>query len=201
MSGRLRRKAAKCSAPSARRYTMKSFQRPPMAASAAVSAQPGIALAREAGERLPAGAFLAASMGVDRVDFTGPPQCSHMLLLPIRLILSCVVGLSAVAASAGAVPDSALAIPSTPAGAPRDFDFEHGSWKTTLRRRLHPLSGSDAWVDYAGTTIVHPLSGGKANVVELDVSGSAGRIQALSLRLFDTQQAKWTLNFSSMASG
>src|SRR5262245_60574213 len=133
---------------------MKSFQRPPMAASAAVNAQPGIALARASGERLPAGAFLAASMAVDRVDFTSSSQCSHMLLATIRLILACIVGVWAFVASdsatAGAAPDAARAIPATPAGAPRDFDFEHGSWKTTLRRRLQPLSGSDTWADYAG---------------------------------------------------
>lgn len=100
---------------------------------------------------------------------------------------------------AGAI--AAPALPATPSGTPQDFDFEHGNWHTSLRRRLRPLSGTDVWAEYAGTTTVHPLLGGRANLVELDVSGPEGRIQGLSLRLFEVQQQRWTLNFSNAASG
>jgi len=135
-----------------------------------------------------------------------------MHLLPSRSTLRGVVGLLAIAsacavcappsaARAGTLPDSALAIPATPAGSPHDFDFEHGQWHTTLRRRLRPLSGSDVWADYAGTTIVRPVLGGRANLAELDVSGAEGRLQGLSLRLFDLKQKRWTLNFSNPTSG
>jgi len=135
-----------------------------------------------------------------------------MFQLPTRSTLSgfaawlvvasaCAVGAPSSTASANTPADSALAIPATPAGSAHDFDFEHGRWHTALRRRLHPLSGSDVWADYAGTTIVRPVSGGRANLVELDVSGPAGRIQGLSLRLFDPKQKRWTLNFSDAASG
>ncbi len=64
-----------------------------------------------------------------------------------------------------------------------DFDFEIGTWKTKLRRLKNPLSGSATWVEYEGTTVVRKVWDGRANLVELDVSGSAGRIEALSLRL------------------
>jgi len=126
-----------------------------------------------------------------------------MFLLPTRWTLRGLAGLLAIAGACavGAPPDAAHAIPATPVGSPRDFDFEHGRWHTTLRRRLHPLSGSDVWADYSGTTVVHPVLGGSANLVELDVSGPAGRIQGLSLRLFDTKHKRWTLNFSNAASG
>jgi hypothetical protein len=30
-----------------------------------------------------------------------------------------------------------------------DFDFEIGTWKTHLSRRLHPLTGSTTWVEMA----------------------------------------------------
>ena len=128
-----------------------------------------------------------------------------MFLLPTRSTLRVFAASLAIAGAAcahvDAQPDAALAIPATPAGSPQDFDFEHGHWRTTLRRRLHPLSGSDLWADYAGTTIVRPVLGGRANLVELDVSGPAGRLQGLSLRLFDTTQKRWTLNFSNATSG
>jgi len=42
---------------------------------------------------------------------------------------------------------------------------------------------------------------GRANLVELDVSGPEGRLQGLSLRLFEPKHQRWTLNFSSAASG
>jgi hypothetical protein len=127
-----------------------------------------------------------------------------MFLLPTRSTLCALAASLAIVgacAHVDAQPDAAQALPATPAGSPQDFDFEHGRWHTTLRRRLHPLSGSDLWADYTGTTIVRPALGGRANLVELDVSGPAGRLQGLSLRLFDTTQKRWTLNFSNAASG
>lgn len=135
-----------------------------------------------------------------------------MFLLPIRSTLPGIAGLLAVVStcavgappstvSADIVPDAAFAIPATPVSTPHDFDFEHGRWHTTLRRRLHPLSGSDIWADYAGTTVVRPLLGGRANLVELDVSGPEGHLLGLSLRLFEPKRQRWTLNFSNAASG
>lgn len=89
----------------------------------------------------------------------------------------------------------------TPVGTPRDFDFEHGRWHTSLRRLVQPLSGSQQWAEYTGTSNVHPLLGGRANLVELDVTGPQGRIEGVALRLFDTQRQRWTLNYASMVGG
>src|SRR5438477_8562412 len=50
-----------------------------------------------------------------------------------------------------------------------DFDFEIGTWKTHLRRLVHPLSGSTSWVEYEGTTVVRRVWNGRANLVELEV--------------------------------
>jgi hypothetical protein len=82
-----------------------------------------------------------------------------------------------------------------------DFDFEIGSWNTRLSRRLKPLTGSSTWVEYAGTTVVRKVWDGGANLVELDVKGPAGRIEGLSLRLYDPQSRQWSLNFSNRAGG
>ncbi len=82
-----------------------------------------------------------------------------------------------------------------------DFDFEIGSWTTELSRLVSPLSGSDEWVEYRGTTVVRPVWDGLANLVELDVSGSAGRIQALSLRLYDPASRLWSLHSASVRGG
>lgn len=89
----------------------------------------------------------------------------------------------------------------TKRGAPNDFDFEIGSWKTHLRRLTKPLTGSGAWVEYEGTTVVRKVWDGRANLVELDVTGPAGRIEALSLRLFNPETRQWSLNFANARVG
>jgi hypothetical protein len=87
-------------------------------------------------------------------------------------------------------------------GSPQDFDFELGNWKTQLKRLTNPLSGQEAkWVEYQGTTVVRPVWGGRANLVELDVKGPAGRIEGLSLRLFNPETRQWSLNFANARGG
>lgn len=83
----------------------------------------------------------------------------------------------------------------------RDFDFEFGAWATHLRRLRGPLTGSTDWVEYEGTSIVTPVLGGRANVVDLDVTGPAGRIVGLSLRLYRPETSDWSLNFANAADG
>ena len=83
----------------------------------------------------------------------------------------------------------------------RDFDFEVGSWKTHLKRRLRPLTGSNEWVEYDGTSVVTKVLGGRANLVELDVKGTAGRIEGMSLRLYNPEARQWSLNFSNVRTG
>ena len=82
-----------------------------------------------------------------------------------------------------------------------DFDFEIGTWKTHLRRLLKPLTGSTTWAEYDGTTVVRKVWNGRANLVELEVDGPAGHIEALSLRLYNPQSRQWTLNFANSAAG
>jgi hypothetical protein len=93
-----------------------------------------------------------------------------------------------------------------PAGSPyhdgqHDFDFETGTWKTHLRRLLHPLSGSHAWATYDGTTVVRKVWDGRANLVELEADGSAGHLELLSLRLYNPDAHQWSLNVASSRGG
>lgn len=82
-----------------------------------------------------------------------------------------------------------------------DFDFEIGSWRTHLSRLLHPLTGSTTWVDYEGTTSVRKVWNGRANLIELEVDGPAGHIEALSLRLYNSKARQWSLNFANSSGG
>lgn len=83
----------------------------------------------------------------------------------------------------------------------KDFDFEIGTWHTRVARRLRPLTGSTEWAQYEGRSVVRRIGEGPANVVELDVEGPAGRIQGLSLRLYNPQARQWSLHYSNNASG
>jgi hypothetical protein len=82
-----------------------------------------------------------------------------------------------------------------------DFDFEIGTWKSHLRRLVHPLTGSTTWAEYDGTSVVRKVWNGRANLVELEVDGSAGHIEGLSLRLYDSQSHQWSLNFANSKGG
>jgi hypothetical protein len=81
------------------------------------------------------------------------------------------------------------------------FDFEIGTWKTHVSRRLHPLSGSTTWVQYEGTSVVHKLWDGRANLVELEADGSAGRLELASLRLYNPESHQWSLNVADSGAG
>jgi hypothetical protein len=115
----------------------------------------------------------------------------------LPLLLLCTLAVSAEAAG----PALAAEKPTAARDGQRDFDFELGTWKTRLSRRLKPLSGSNAWAQYEGTTVVRKVWNGDANLVELDVSGPAGRIEGLSLRLYNPQSRQWSLNFSNRKGG
>ena len=82
-----------------------------------------------------------------------------------------------------------------------DFDFEIGTWKTHLRRRIHPLSGSNQWAEYEGTTTVRKVWNGRANLVELIADGPTGHFEGLNLRLYNPQSHQWSLNFANASTG
>jgi hypothetical protein len=97
---------------------------------------------------------------------------------------------------AGFARDSAL-----PRDGSHDFDFEIGVWRTHLKRLVHPLSGSSSWVEYDGTSKIRKIWNGRANLLELNVDGAGGHIEALSLRLYNPESGQWSLNFSNSKGG
>jgi len=118
-------------------------------------------------------------------------------LAPKRIMIVCmaVLMLTATTGAGGASTTSSN-------DGQHDFDWELGTWRSDVRVLADPLSGSeDEWLRFEGTTVVRPLMDRRANVVELDVTGAAGRIQALNLRLFEPQADRWSLTFVNMRDG
>ena len=122
--------------------------------------------------------------------------------LPSRAVLVALGLVALLAAVPAAAQSSSTAVPARERrDGQHDFDFEIGTWTTRLSRLQHPLSGSTTWLDYEGTTTVRKVWNGRANLVELDVAGPAGRIEALSLRLYNPEARQWSLNFSNSRGG
>jgi hypothetical protein len=82
-----------------------------------------------------------------------------------------------------------------------DFDFEIGTWKTHLKRLVHPLTGSTTWVELDGISVVRKIWNGRANLVELQVDSPAGHLDVLSLRLYNPESHQWSLNTANSRVG
>ena len=98
----------------------------------------------------------------------------------------------------------AVLSPPQPAAQPdgqHDFDFEIGSWKARLSRLDRPLTGSTRWLEYEGTSVVRAVWDGRANLGELAVQGPAGRIEGLTLRLYNPRARQWNITWSNAAEG
>ena len=123
---------------------------------------------------------------------------SRSFLIVLSLAF-CSASLPAQTSSPAARPAPQAA--ATPGDGQRDFDWEIGSWKTHVSRRLHPLTGSSTWVEYDGTSVVRKVWNGRANLLELEVEGPGGHIEGLSLRLYNPDSHQWSLNFSNSSAG
>jgi len=100
-----------------------------------------------------------------------------------------------------AAPGQAVAAPTAPRDGQHDFDFEIGTWKTHLSRLVHPLSGSQTWVELNGTSVVRKIWNGRANLVELQVDGPAGHLEGLSVRLYNPESHQWSIYYSNSRQG
>ncbi|MFZ0312513.1 MAG: hypothetical protein WAL85_07380 [Candidatus Korobacteraceae bacterium] len=83
-----------------------------------------------------------------------------------------------------------------------DFDFEFGSWKIHLKKRLHPLTGSNTWVEFDGTSVTRPVWDGRAQLEQFETdSPDAGHIEGLTLRTYNPQTHQWNLYWCNSKKG
>lgn len=78
-----------------------------------------------------------------------------------------------------------------------DFDFDMGTWTTHSSRLMHPLSGSNEWVELDGVTVVSKVWDGRANLAEYRAEGAAGHVELLSLRWYSPTSRQWNLDFAT----
>jgi hypothetical protein len=63
------------------------------------------------------------------------------------------------------------------------------------------LTGSSRWLDYDGTSVVRKVWDGRANLGELDVTGPAGHLEGLTLRLYNAAARQWNITWGNASDG
>lgn len=129
-----------------------------------------------------------------------PFQLLSCAFLVSSLVVGCLIPLDGLAQKAAPAKRLASKSPSE-AAEQSGFDFEIGTWQTRLSRLQAPLTGATTWVKYEGTTVVSKALDGRANLAELSVQGPTGRIEGVSLRLYNPQTQQWSLNFANAHDG
>jgi hypothetical protein len=82
-----------------------------------------------------------------------------------------------------------------------DFDPLLGKWKYHLKRRLHPLTGSNTWVEFDGTGACYKVWSGGAELDTIEVEGPGGHIEGLTLRVYNPESHQWRLYWANRKIG
>jgi hypothetical protein len=82
-----------------------------------------------------------------------------------------------------------------------DFDFEFGHWKIHNRRLLHPLSGSNDWVEFDGTVVAQPIWDGRANMDVFEADSPTGHLEGMTVRTYSTTSHQWSLYWATSRTG
>jgi|SRR5215471_10223543 len=82
-----------------------------------------------------------------------------------------------------------------------DFDALIGKWKYHLKRRVHPLTGSNTWVEGEGTGACFKIWDGGAELDTIEVNGPTGHIEGLTLRTYNPQSHQWRLYWTNRKNG
>jgi hypothetical protein len=121
---------------------------------------------------------------------------------PNRLLaLICVACCAGCATPARADAPPATGVASSERDGSHDFDFNFGVWKTQIKRRVHPLSGSDETIELNGTVSVRKVWSGRAALEEIETDGPKGHWEGLSLFLYSPGAHQWSQTFIGSKSG
>lgn len=126
---------------------------------------------------------------------------------------ACVLALAAFVTVVTAEPEARLLRHAAPATAPaaemaaserdgqHDFDFLMGRWAIHLKKLVQPLSGSTTWQEFDGVAVARPLHGGRANIDQITVDSPTGRIEGLTLRMYNPQSRQWSIYWGNLRDG
>jgi hypothetical protein len=115
------------------------------------------------------------------------------------LLVGCLLSIRALAQAVVAAP--VVPPPGELRDGQHDFDFNIGTWKIHTRLLLHPLTGSNDWVDLNGTVHVRKVWDGRAQLEEIEADGSTGHFEGATLFLYNPQAHQWGQYFVASAAG
>jgi hypothetical protein len=120
-------------------------------------------------------------------------RTQHLLCILVMLLHSGILR-AQTSTSPRKTPDQAIATN-------RDFDFEDGTWKIHLKRLLHPLSGSNTWVEFDGVSTTQKLWDGNAHLEQFETVGSTGHVEGLTYRLYRPESHQWYIYWANRKDG
>ena len=81
-----------------------------------------------------------------------------------------------------------------------DFDPLLGTWKYHLKRRLHPLTGSNEWVEFEGTGTCRKVWDG-SEFEQAEFNAPNNRIEGAVWRLYNPESHQWRLYWANRKTG
>jgi hypothetical protein len=124
--------------------------------------------------------------------------CAIFAVCALASLLPSATALAQTASAASTAPAMQAA---TPRDGQHDFDFEIGTWKIHLKRLLHPLTGSTAWIEFDGTVAARAVWDGRANFDQFEADSPSGHVEGLTLRLYNPQARQWSLYWANPKDG
>ncbi len=82
-----------------------------------------------------------------------------------------------------------------------DFDFLFGKWNVHHRKLKERLKGSNLWEEFESTAVARPLWDGRANIDEIELESPSGRLQGMTLRLFNPKSEQWSMYWANSNNG
>lgn len=82
-----------------------------------------------------------------------------------------------------------------------DFDFFIGSWDVKHRRLTQRLKGCNTWEEFSSVSVARKILGGLGNMDETTMDTLAGRVEGMTVRLFDPQSKQWSIYWADSKSG
>lgn len=136
---------------------------------------------------------------INRERKNGQRQIQAYFLASALILLPCSV--PATAQTGSEATKAAVQATTEERDGQHDFDPLIGAWKYHLKRRLHPLTGSETWVEFDGTGVCYKVWDGRAQLDTIEVDGPTGHIEGLTLRLYDPQSHQWRLYWANSKIG
>ncbi len=82
-----------------------------------------------------------------------------------------------------------------------DFDFFIGCWKGHNWRLRERLKGSNDWEEFEGISVARKVLGGLGNIDEVTMDRETGRLEGMTLRLYNPNSQQWSLYWASSLDG